>query len=510
MIFHPDRQVFILFIMTLLLFLPARDGFSQRGTLIEILNADLTAYDVKIGKDARKLIGGVRMKHEDVLMSCDSAYFYTSTGSVDAFSHVRIVQADTLTLTGDVLHYDGNTRIARVRNHVKLVNRDLTLVTDSLNYNRTDGIAYYLGGGVLTRGDSRLTSRRGRFFVESEVFYFMDSVVIVDPEYTIRTDSLKYDTKNEISYFEGPTEILTEERYIYCESGWFDNRNEISLVTDRAYMQEEGRTLRGDTLYYESKTGFGRANSNVFLIDSAENTILSGNFGLYFSDRDSALVTDSALMIQVDGTDTMYVHADTLQSLQEPGKEEGKRILRAYYRVKIYRQDIQVMCDSLVYAESDSTFRFFGEPVLWSEENQLTAEQIWVEMANQKLHRMFLSGIAFVASQKDSVKFDQMRGKEMTGYFTDNKLTKILVTGNGQTIYYALDQDQIIGANKTACTDLTIYLKDNQISKVSYLTQPDGTYYPLELFPAEESRLSDFKWVAQWRPRTWKDVFIWK
>lgn len=131
-------------------------------------------------------------------------------------------------------------------------------------------------------------------------------------------------------------------------------------------------------------------------------------------------------------------------------------------------------------------------------------------MVNQQLHRMYLTGTAFVTSQKDSEKYDQMRGKEMTGFFTNNKLSRILVTGNGQTIYYAEDRDVIVGANKTACSDLIIYLKESKISRVNYITKPDGTYYPLKLFPSEEARLSDFKWVEQWRPRNYLDVFKWK
>jgi lipopolysaccharide export system protein LptA len=490
--------------------MPSYSLLGQKTTLIEILNADLTAFDIKLGKDATKLIGEVQLKHEDLIMSCDSAYFYQSTGSVDAFSHVKVVQADTLTLTGDRAYYNGTTKLARIRHHVKLVNKDITLITDSLNYERANGVAYYMGGGILTQEENRLTSGRGRFLIEQEIFYFMDSVVIVNPDYTIRTDSLRYDTDTEISYFHGPTEILNEERYIYCEQGWYDSRNDISLVTDRAYMEEGGRTLRGDTLSYEAETGFGRANSNVELIDTAEHTILKGNFGLYYSRGETAMVTDSALMIQVDGIDSMYVHADTLRSMQNPELEEQSRILKAYYRVKIYRPDIQVMCDSLVYTEADSAFDFFGEPVLWSEENQLTANQIRVVMSNQQLHEMYLTGVAFVASQVDSVKFDQMRGKEMTGFFRDNKLSKIIVTGNGQTIYYADEQGQIVGANKTECSDLIIYLRNNKISKVNYTTKPDGTYYPLALFPSSESRLGDFKWVEAWRPLTWRDVFVWK
>ncbi len=510
MINSRHKHPFCFWLLLLFLLLPEHTVSGQKVSFIEILNSDLTALDSKIGKDAWKLIGDVRMKHEDVIMSCDSAYFYRSTESVDAFSNVKIVQADTLTLTGDLVYYDGNLKLARVRNNVKLVNKDITLITDSLNYSRESGIAYYMGGGELTQEESRLTSERGRFLIESEIFYFMDSVVIVNPDYTIYTDSLRYDTQNEISYFSGPTEIVNEERYIYCENGWYDMQQDISFVTDHAFLEENGRTLRSDTLYYEAQNGFGRANSNVELVDTTENMTLKGNFGLYYRDQDYAMVTDSALMIQVDGTDTMYVHADTLRSLQNPDLVSDSRILKAFYRVKIYRDDIQVMCDSLVYIEADSAFNFFGEPVLWSEDNQLTAEQIRMVMANQQLYRMFLTGVALVVSQKDSVKFDQMRGKEMTGYFTNNQLSKILVTGNGQTIYYAEEEEIIIGANKTECSDLIIYLKDNQITKVNYMTKPDGTYYPLDQFPVSESQLNDFKWVEQWRPLTWQDVFNWK
>jgi lipopolysaccharide export system protein LptA len=483
---------------------------AQKVTRLEIMNAELTAFDVKLGKDARKLIGDVQLKHEDVIMSCDSAYFYASTGSVDAFSHVRVAQGDTLTLTGDRAHYDGVTRLAMVRRNVKLVNNDITLVTDSLNYYRAAGIATYLGGGLLTQEEKQLTSGRGRFLLDTEIFFFMDSVVITHPEYTIHTDSLKYDTHSEIAYFFGPTEIISEERYIYCENGWYDTKQDISFVTDKAYLEEGDHILSGDTLYYEAGVGFGRARSNVTLVDTVEHMTLKGNFGLYYSDQETAMITDSALMIQVDGTDTMYMHADTLRSMQNPDTTGQGRILKAYYRVKIYRPDIQVMCDSLVYIEADSAFDFFGEPVLWSDENQLSASHIRVVMVNQQLHRMYLTGVAMVVSQKDSTKFDQMRGKEMTGYFKDNKLARILVTGNGQTIYYAVDRDIIVGANKTQCTNLMIYLKENKISRVNYMAKPDGTYYPLELFPSEESHLSDFKWVVQWRPLDWLDVFRWK
>lgn len=510
MISYQHRRIFRLSLLMLCLQICLQLAHGQKTTTLEILNSDVTSFDeVRIGIEATKLIGHVRLKHEDVIMSCDSAYYYQSTSSVDAFSNVFVQQGDTLTLEGDLVHYNGVTRIARIRNNVVLINKDIKLLTDSLNYNRSAGFASYLGGGILTQADNRLTSGRGRYILDTEDFYFMDSVVITNPEYTIHTDSMRYNTREDVSYFSGPTEIIGEGRYIYCENGWYNMQNDNSYVSDHAYLVEEGRILKGDTLYYEAERGFGRAISNVELIDSAQNMTLKGNYGLYYRDSESAMVTDSALMIQVDGVDTMYIHADTLRSTQHPDLEES-RILRAYYKVKIFRKDIQVMCDSLVYVEADSAFDFFRDPVIWSEENQLTASHIRIYMANQQMDRMLLSGVAFVASRKDSACFDQMRGKEMTGYFKDNKLDRILVSGNGQTIYYAEDQEIIVGANKTVCSDLTIYLKDNKISRVIYTSKPEGTYYPLAMFPDGESRLSDFKWLEQWRPFRWQDIFIWK
>lgn len=483
---------------------------AQKVTRLQILNAEVTAYDVKIGKGARKLIGDVRIKHEDVTMNCDSAYYYSSTGSVDAFSRVKVVQGDTLTLTGDYAHYDGETRIARVRNHVKLVNKDVTLVTDTLDYFRNYAYATYRGGGVLTQADQKLTSEKGHFELEEEIFFFSRDVIITNPDYRILTDSLKYDSQTEISYFYGPTEIINPERYIYCENGWYDSRQDISLVNDNAYLKEEGRTLSGDTLYYEREGGYGRARSNVVMFDSLQNLTLTGNFGIYHSEEEMAMMTDSALMIQVDGTDTLWVHADTLRSFQDPEMEEQSRILKAFYKVKIYRHDMQVMCDSLSYVEADSAFEFYGEPVLWSGENQLTSTWMKVLMVDQKLHRMDLHQVAMVISQKDSSRFDQMRGKEMVGYFRDNKLSRIHVQGNGQTIYYADEQGEIVGANKTECTNLMIYMNDNAISRVNYMTKPKGIYYPLEKFPAGESKLPDFRWAASWRPLSPMDIFRWK
>ncbi len=595
---------------------------AQEVRRIEILNADIIELDEALGTDAQRLIGNVELKHEDAIMTCDSAYFYSATYSVDAFSNVEIQQGDTLFLNGDRLHYEGETKIAEVRDNVTLVDKETTLRTQYLDYDRTTDIAYYLGGGEITQGENELTSQQGYYYTQTDIFFFKDSVVIINPEHTIYSDTLTYNTNTEISYFYGPTEIYGEENYIYCESGWYNTRKDISLVSKNAMLDSDGRILKGDTLYYERANGYGRARWNVEMIDTTQNVILRGNKGDYYEREQLATLTDSALMIQVEDSDSLFIHADTLKSMrdttrspaqdppqtgqgasstgqntrqttsdttrsdpdttrttarndrtgaadgtagdgsgqkateteragggsgQAPGDGEptanhtagtsadtantgntarynaktgasarnnqsgnDSRILLAYHKVKIYRKDIQGMCDSLVYIEKDSIFHFYQEPVLWSDENQLTAEKIELTTKNKQLHQIFLKSSAMLISMEDSAMFNQISGKQMTGYFSGNQLTRMDVIGNGQTIYYGTDQGEVIGVNRAICSDLIIYLEDNKVSRVNYIKQPSGTYYPLELFPPEESKLDGFIWLDQWRPEKREDVFLWK
>lgn len=482
----------------------------QQVRQIEILNADIIKSDRKLGSGVQKLLGNVRFRHEDAIMNCDSAYFYSESYSMDAFSNVMIEQGDTIFLYGDRLHYEGESRIAQVRSNVRLVDDSTVLTTEYLDYNRETDIAYYYNGGVITEGENRLTSEYGEYYTGTEIFHFKDSVVIVNPDYTMYSDTLQYHTKSKIAYFFGPTEIVGEDNYLYCESGWYDTEKDISLMNRNTFLEREGRTLKGDTLYYERDNGFGKAISNVELFDSTQHVILRGNHGIYYEHEQLATLTDSALMIQVEDADSLFVHADTLKTIADTSSTEDLKILLAYNRVKFYRHDIQGMCDSLTYVEKDSTFHMFGAPILWADENQINATKIELKTRDEQLYRLYLRDIALLISREDSSRYNQIRGKSMTGYFRDNDLVRLDVTGNGQTIYYADDSGEIIGVNRAECSDLIIYLEDNKVSKVNYLVKPSGKYYPLDLFPEDQKTLDGFSWNQEWRPLQFSDVFNWK
>ncbi len=189
------RGGFLLFLFLCpFLFYAQSSEKSKTGSKIEILNANTLEFDKKLGKKAKRLIGDVRFKHGDALMYCDSAYFYSDINSMDAFSNVRIVQGDSLKLFGDSLKYNGNTRKAVLRGNIRLINKDITLTTNFLDYDRDEKLAYYYGGGTMinTEENNTLTSEQGYYYSDSKAFFFKENVVLDNPKYKIEADTLQY------------------------------------------------------------------------------------------------------------------------------------------------------------------------------------------------------------------------------------------------------------------------------------------------------------------------------
>ncbi len=489
-----------------LFFLIPLNGQQVREITIE--NANSSEYDATMGTGAIRLLGDVRFSHENNVLTCDSAHYYSEDNIVDAFSNVHIIQGDTLHLYGNYLKYNGNTKTSDVRKNVVLIDKETVLKTDYLDFNLNQNFGYYTNGGNIQNGQNNLTSRQGFYYSRSKMFFFKDSVRIVNPDYTIYSDTMKYATDTEISYFLGPTEIISDSNYIYCENGWYDTRRNISQFNKNAVFKNNNQVLKGDSLYYERETGIGKAFRNVSLYDSTQRVLLLGNYAYYEEKTDYALLTDSAVFIQIEEEDSLFVHADTLKSLQD--STGHNKLLKAYFHVKYYRDDFQGKCDSMIYQESDSLFKLFHEPVLWSEDNQMTAEYIEIQMANQQVSEIRMFNIAMIVSRDDSLQFNQIRGKKMTGYASNNELKRIHVTGNSQTIYFARDEEYLIGINRAESTDLVIYLKDKKIDKLVYLVKPDAIMYPPDKVNMDELYLKNFQWLESYRPLNKKEIFIWK
>jgi lipopolysaccharide export system protein LptA len=488
-------------------------GYSQTDAdttvrKIEFINADYSEYNKSLGIDAMRIIGKVVMKHEGTYMFADSAYRYMERNAFDAFSNIHIEQGDSLDIYGDTLKYDGSTRMATIIGRVRMIDKEVVMNTDKVLYDLKNKTAYYPDSAVTRSGNNLLRSKTGYYFSDRKELAFKQNVVIENPNYTVYSDTLHFKTVTEVAYFYGPTRIYSKENFIYCENGWYDTRQDIASFNRNAYLQTKSQTLRGDSLYYERKNGFGKAIRNVTLTDTVEKVVVKGHYSESFEKKEKYLVTDSMTLIMAMENDSLFLSADTLLVLKNFADTACGKYVHAFHRVRFYKKDFQGACDSLCYITGDSLLQMYSGPILWNEENQITSVFIDIYLNKGKIKQMNMLDKAFIVSKEDTVRFNQISGAFMQGFFVKNELRKVDVFSGGQTIYYPKEEKgDLIGANKAESTDLSIYMEEKKVSRIVFRKKPIGTLSPLEKIDDKNLRLEGFSWQIERRPKSVSEIY---
>jgi lipopolysaccharide export system protein LptA len=245
---------------------------------------------------------------------------------------------------------------------------------------------------------------------------------------------------------------------------------------------------------------------NVILNDTVQKSTLYGNYVYYNENTEIGLATDSALLVDWSGKDTMYVHADTLYTT----KDSIYDVARGFYNVRFYRNDVQGLCDSLAYSARDSVLNMFGEPVLWAENNQLSGEFIQAFTKNQTVERIHIQRSAMASQHERGDYYNQLSGKEIIAYIDSSELRRVNVNGNAETIYYPKDEKDstLIGLNKTESSFVVMHLKNKKVDRIVMTSATTGTMYPLEQLSGADLYLKNFFWLEDQRPKSKDDVFL--
>lgn len=494
-------QVFLAVFMML----TSTSAFSQEKKRVDIEQADYLEADENIAPNAQRLVGNVRIRHEDVLMWCDSAYTYTGTNRVDAFGNVHINQGDTLNLYARKIFYNGDISHARAYRDVRLINKNTTLFTDTLDFDMAANIGYYDDNGKIVDSTNVLTSVIGKYFIDDNLVHFYQNVEAHNENYTLKSDTLQYNTENGRLFIVGPTTIRDSSNTLYAEDGWYDTKTGEAELLKNPVVFNETQQLKANYIKYNEADGNGKALGNVIIEDFENKVIVTGNTSNYNDKLETATVTDSALFMMYSEKDTLFLHADTLRTI--PDTVEGEKLILAYYGTRFYRTDLQGVCDSLVYFTKDSVVQLFNNPVIWSEAHQLIADEIEMKQNTNAPDELHLKNNSFIISKLDSGRFDQIKGKEMVGYVVNNELDRINVNGNGQTLYYARQDEEIIGLNRVECSRISIRFREGKIFGISFFQNPEGVLKPLFALTEEEKTLSGFEWKIDQRPLSRHDVF---
>ncbi|MGI6047234.1 MAG: OstA-like protein [Petrimonas sp.] len=459
--------------------------------------------------DAQILIDSVILCHEGAYMYCDSAYLFEQTNTFEAFSNVRMEQGDTIFVYGDYLHYDGNTRLARLRDNIRMEDKQVTLFTDSLNYDRAANLGYYFDGGMLIDEKNELTSFWGQYDPVSKDALFSDSVKLINEDYTIYSDTLKYNTETKIADILGPSTIVSDSGYINTSHGWYNTNTDDARLFNRSeiYSNDNTKMLVGDTVFYNRATGFGEVFGNMYLEDFKRKAILHGNYGIYNEKTEYGMATESAYAIDYSQSDSLFLHGDTLKMITDSIYKD----IKAYYNVRFYREDIQGVCDSMNYVQKDSILYLIGNPVIWNKSNQILGNRIDVHMNDSTVEKAHVRDYALAIQDRENEgQYNQISGRDLKAFFEEEELRHVLVEGNAESLYYLVEEDSartIIGLNKTESAYLSMDFLDDELQKLKLWSSTKAVTTPLSQLKADESKLKGFMWLDYLRPMHRMDIF---
>ena len=493
---------------------PPQKPRSATRERITLRHADNLRFDQGVMNGAQRLSGNVVLEHAGMVMHCDSALLYELSQTFDAFGHVRLNQADTLTLTGNRLHYDGETQIAEMRENVTLTHRQQQLKTDSLNYDRLYHTGYYFEGGQLTDGDNQLSSDWGEYHTDTRKALFNYNVELTAPRFRLLTDTLHYDTQTKWAEVVGKSNIYSGADRIYTEHGFYNTETEFVRLLDRSKAFNDERTMEGDTLVYDKLTGAMEAIGNASCLDTKNKNLLTADYARYNEQTGEAFATGHALardFSQNDGADTLYVHADTLRMFTHHiGTDSVFRRLHAYFHARAYRSDLQAVADSLVFSTQTRRLTLYRDPILWSENRQIVGEEINIFLNDSTLDSVYVDRQALMVEQVDSSHFNQVASNQMRTYFEQGEVRENQALGNVMVVNFPLEKDSLIlYQNYVETSRARMFMAQRKLEKI-WTPASHCYFYPLGLAPEERTHLPGFEWFDYIRPTSPEDVFNWR
>ncbi len=465
----------------------------------------------------------VHIIHGGINMWCDQAIHYGNEDFVEAYGNVIIKQGDTINMTSKYVEYSGISQLAFASGDVVLENPDSKISSDTLYFDRLKQQAFYRNGGhVQIDSSGTITSKIGRYYMDTKKYQFVEDVVLKSDSTVVNSNYFDFYDETKHAYLFGPSTITTPESVTYCEKGFYDTETKIGYALKKAKIDYENRTVEGDSLYFDNNTSFASATNNITVTDTLNKSIVRGHYAEVFKEKDSMFITKRALAITVQQKDSIYIHADTLMVTGKP----EKRITRAFRNARLFKSDMSAKADSIhsnqetgltqliniSKFDSNDAFSVKRKPILWNIENQMTGDTIHLKSnpKTEKLDSLIVFDNAFIIS-KDTLDagYNQINGKKLIGLFDeDNELYQVDVLRNAQSIYYFRnDENELVGIDKSKSGSIIIFITDREIEEVRKINQIDGDIYPESKYPKNEKLLKGFDWRDDERPRSVEDLF---
>ncbi len=468
--------------------------------------------------------GNVVFVHNGATLTADRVVYYEKENFAKAIGNVMLVTPDGNRITSNEMEYDGNTQRGIARGNVVLTDPKQTISTDVLYYDRVKNTAYFNSGGTINDGKSTMWSQTATYFIDSKTNEFNGNYTIDNDQYRVEGKNIKHFQNTNTAEFYGPTTITNKQKpsnYVYTENGkYLMNQKEVFLnKNSRIYYN--GKILKGDKMYFNQLTGFGKAEGNVRLDDPKENRYIIGGYGEIYEKIDSSMITKNPYAVKIMNQDTAYISAEKFLSYQKPDSTNKKKsFLRGYKKVRMYMTKAQGRADSLSFNETDGVLHLNIKPLFWSGGKQVSGDKIeaYFNTTEQNIDSLKVIGNAFAINKVDSLslkdEFHQIKGKLMTVFYQNNEIKIAKVIGNAQAITY-VDSEEAqtkkldrIGISFSTCGQIEALFEDRKMQIVSCNIGANNDIFPMSKIAPEKRKFPDFNWNTKDRPQKWEDIFL--
>ena len=542
---HGGHRIYTILILCLLGLCLAQNADAQRRSggrtddpRIYLDHADSLYYDEYKKRDTQIVRGHVKFRHQGAVLYCDSAYFKQQENTFQAFGHVRMLQGDTLEIRCDTAFYDGraDADMVHAQSNVVVIHRKTSeLHTDNLILDRKFDIVYYdQGGNYADRSKGMtLSSDWGKYNLTTKEAEFFYDVTLKTKTHVISTDTLLYYSADERAHVIGGKTIYPSDggRPVWRKSTihsikdgydvettncFFYMKTERTELFDNSKIENETRSISGDSLFYDSSSkkshGYGRVN----YVDRRNKNQLTANVVEYDEAVGKGLATNNPVFIDYSQKDTLYLHADTIRiETFCIDTDSMYRKVHCYHKVRMFRKDVQAVCDSMVVCSRDSSLTMYIDPITWNGPRQLLGDSIKIWMNDSTVREANVMANALSVEQMNDyehpgkIYYNQVASRWMNAFFEEGKVRMSEAVGNVQTVYYPVDDadSTLIGMVYLETDTMRMFLSPERKLQKIWASKSEGVLYPMTQIPPSKDFLPNFGWYDYIRPVDKDDIY---
>ena len=411
----------------------------------------------------------------------DSLYFYRATGNFELLGNAQVTDTtrDVSAVAGRIHYADSLARI--------LMTREPAVIGLVDSGNGVKDTVYFGADTIISR---------------SVMAFQVDSIETVNAK--ARLEGLAVDAVQ--TYRQKAAKAAAEAAAKAAEED--PNRPQPGKggpgkgLADRGLADQDSMKASTDSLKVPADSLAGPSDSLALASDSLSISRDSLTLG-----ADSLMIAADSLMLASDSlslaSDSLAVQADTV--VRDSTKYN---FVTAVGRVKLYKSDMQIACDSLAYCDLDSLVRLYREPLIWNEVNrQYAADSVYAVIKNSSLEKASLMSNAFIIVQEDSLCYDQIKATEMLAYFdSTGVLRRFDALGDASAIFYLQEDSVYATVNKSSAKMLHATFTEGNLDRVYYFEDTKNDAYPLAQMKKEERVLKGFNWLPDKRPKGKSDI----